>query len=121
MKILFVDDSKTILKINSLNVKKVLGEYELLKASNGTEAIAMAKEHKPDLVILDLVLPDMTGLDILEQLNKLGLTKIAGFISSMKTVENLKKATELGAKFFLDKPATPEMIANKFKEIGILK
>ncbi len=121
MKILFVDDSKTMLKINASNVKKVIGDFEVFKASNGAEALAAVKEHTPDLIVLDLVLPDMTGLDILEQLNKLGFNKMAGFISSMKTNENYQKAMALGAKFFLDKPATPEAITKAFRDIGVLK
>lgn len=121
MKVLFVDDSKTMLKINVKNVKVVLGdEIEVLKANNGTEAIEAAKTGKPDLVLLDLVLPDMTGLDILAAINEMGLNATVGFISSMKTPENHEKAIQLGAKFFLDKPATPESIEKTLKEAGVI-
>ena len=60
-KILLVDDEPDILEFLSYNLKK--DGYLISTANNGKEAIAVAKKEKPDLIILDVMMPDMDGIE----------------------------------------------------------
>jgi CheY-like chemotaxis protein len=66
MKILLVDDSKSILREN----ERVLREagYEVVCAEDGQSALDLARKHKPDLILLDMILPKMSGPDVLDHL-----------------------------------------------------
>ncbi len=65
-KILVIEDEKSI--AHFISTILTANGYEAMRASNGAEAMSMISSHCPDLVILDLGLPDMDGLDILRQL-----------------------------------------------------
>ncbi len=96
------------------------GDYEVLKATSGTETLEKIKKHKPDLVLLDLVLPEMDGFDILREVRKdekLDGVKIVPF-SNLSQEENKAKAEEMGATGFIAKSEyTPAQIVEKVKEL----
>ena len=62
MKILIVDDEKPILELIKYNLEKE--GYSTIIAENATSALAKARSEKPNLILLDLMLPDMSGLDV---------------------------------------------------------
>lgn len=66
--ILVVDDEKDLLDLIEYNLKKE--GFKVLKAENGKEGIEVAKEHKPDLVLLDIMMPKMDGLEAVEIMRK---------------------------------------------------
>ncbi len=68
-KILLVDDEVDILKIIGLRINS--WGYESLKAKNGKEAIKIVQEKKPDLVVLDFMLPDMDGITVIKELRRI--------------------------------------------------
>src|SRR5436190_23703671 len=61
MKILLVDDEPDILEFMDYNLRKE--NYDVIKASNGKEAIALVKREHPDLIILDIMMPEMDGIE----------------------------------------------------------
>jgi len=65
-KILVVDDSKTILLMESMILKK--GPYQVLTAADGVEAVDMAVREQPDLILMDVVMPRMTGFEACREL-----------------------------------------------------
>src|SRR5215813_8160204 len=101
-KILLVDDSKFLVMATERAL--LHAGYEVATAGDGMQAIELAKKEQPDLILLGMLLPKMTGLDVLKALKKDPLTReiaVVVFTSlSQKNSERLKKD---GAVAFLDK------------------
>jgi len=113
MKILIVDDSTAMRMI----VKKTLRlagfeGHDIVEADDGVKALAAIKSSKPDLVLCDWNMPNMTGLQLLEALTSSGVKLTFGFVTTEATPDMLAKAMGAGAKFLISKPFTPE----SFKE-----
>ncbi len=101
--ILICDDSLLVRK----KLKDCLvecGNYEILEASNGQMSIEIFKQHKPDLVFLDIVMPDKNGLDALIEMKALNEDAKIIMLSSSGTRTHLKAAMEAGASDFIQKP-----------------
>jgi two-component system, chemotaxis family, chemotaxis protein CheY len=113
MKIMIVDDSTAMRMI----VKKTLRQagfdgHEFTEAEDGVKALAAIKASKPDLVLSDWNMPNMTGLQLLEALKAGGQKVTFGFITTEATPDMRAQAMGAGAKFLVSKPFTPE----SFKE-----
>lgn len=108
IKILIVDDEPSL----RLLVKATLqanSNYEFCEASNGTEAIEIAKQEKPDLMVLDVMMPGLSGFDVCEQIkNDDSLKNITVIMLTAKGQQTDKEwAMSLGAEHFLTKPFSP--------------
>ncbi len=100
-RVLVVDDEPQILRALAINLRA--RRYEVFTAPNGTEALATAASHPPDLVILDLGLPDMDGIDVIRGLR--GWTTVPIVILSGRTDSADKvDALDAGAYDYLTKP-----------------
>ena len=107
-KILVIEDEKSI----SHFISTVLNSngYEAMQARSGTEALSMISSHCPDLIILDLGLPDMDGLDILRQLRSWSSLPVV--VSARSHERDKVDALDLGADDYLTKPfGTDELLA----------
>ena len=108
-KILVVEDEKSIAHFIS-SVLSANG-YEAMQARSGSEAISMISSHCPDLIILDLGLPDMDGLDILRQLRSWSSLPVV-VVSARAHEKDKVTALDLGADDYLTKPfGTDELLA----------
>ena len=108
-KILVVEDEKSI----SHFISTILNNngYEALKARTGAEALSMISSHCPDLIILDLGLPDMEGLDILRQIRSWSSLPVV-VVSARSHERDKVTALDLGADDYLTKPfGTDELLA----------
>jgi CheY-like chemotaxis protein len=119
-KILLVEDEEIIIEL--LQRKLNQEGYEVLIARSGEEGLKLIKETRPNLVLLDIILPKMNGLEVLEEINKnLSLKRIPVIIisNSGQPVE-LNKALKLGVKDWLIKTELePEVLLEKIiKQIG---
>jgi len=103
-KILIVDDEKDVLDVVSKRLE--INEYEVLRSQNGRDAIQKAKEYKPDLIILDILMPDMDGAQVAEKLKESEDTKNIPiiFLTCLVTKEDEKESKVRGGNFFLSKP-----------------
>jgi two-component system chemotaxis response regulator CheY len=109
MKILVVDDSRAMRRIVSRTIRQAGYEgHDIVEAENGREALEMAKAEKPDLILSDWHMPEMTGIEFLRSLNAEGIEIPFGFVTSESTAEMVDAATEAGALFLLAKPFTAE-------------
>lgn len=108
-KILIVEDEKSI--AHFISTILTTNGYETILAKTGTEAMTMLSSHCPDLVILDLGLPDMDGIEVLRSLR--GWSSLPVVVVSARTHENDKvEALDLGADDYLTKPfGTAELLA----------
>ena len=116
-RLVIADDSATILALVSLALKKE--GYEPVTATNGPDALALIREHRPELVILDALMPGMNGYDVCRALREdvdvlrphvMMLT--AGGREADKTL-----ASEVGIDEFVTKPFRPSALRARVREI----
>ncbi len=101
-KVLIVDDEKLVRW--SLRQKCEEWGYHVLEADNGVAALRVAQHETPDLVLLDVRLPDSNGIELLEQLKKSGDARAVIMITADPQLEDVKTALKLGAYDFVGKP-----------------
>ena len=113
-KILIIDDTPTNIQI----LHAVLGEaYGTFFATSGREGIAMAQKELPDLILLDIMMPDMDGYAVCAELKgdpRTGQIPLI-FITAMSTVEDEMKGLELGAIDYITKPFSPPIVKARVK------
>lgn len=118
MKILLVDDDESILKVFSASLK--MHGYEVITASNGNDGIEKVRTQMPDLVLLDQVLPDIQGNEILITLKNDPATQNVpvAMLSNFGQNELIEKAINAGAvDYILKYQITPEYLATKIQEL----
>ena len=103
-KILLVDDSETVL----LMEKMILGssDFDLVTARDGAEAVQVAEREKPDLVLLDVLMPRMDGLETCRRLRSCEATQATPIImvTTQGEMEAVEAAYELGCSDYVTKP-----------------
>ncbi len=112
-KILIVDDSNFIKTI----MKSILAEggyTDVIEAENGKEAIQKTVSESPDLVLLDIVMGDMDGLEVLKQIGT--KTKVC-MVTAIGQDDTVKKATEMGAVGYIMKPFEKKNILETVKKL----
>ena len=112
-RILIADDEKDFLEL----LKKRLENenYEVLAAANGEEALEMARESKPDLVVSDVEMPKMDGCALLSALSKEYADIPVIFLTSHTQFEEIKKGMDLGVMSYVPKPFKAETL------LGVIK
>jgi two-component system alkaline phosphatase synthesis response regulator PhoP len=116
-KILLVDDEPDIVEIISYSLKNA--NYDVYSASNGLEAIKLAKSIKPDLIILDVMMPEMDGIEACEIIRKdqvVGKTLIT-FLSARGEDYSQIAALNAGADDYITKPIKPKVLLSKVKSL----
>lgn len=117
MKILIADDEPDILEIISYN----LGAegYQVITAKNGDEAIDKAKKTMPDLVILDIMMPGKTGIEVCNILRLQPAFKntLIIFLTALSDEGTEVKGLETGADDFLTKPISPKVLVSKINAL----
>ncbi len=106
-RILVVDDEPDITALVAYHLARA--GYRVSTASNGSEALKAAREERPDLVILDLMLPGVSGYDVLAELRKLEETRDVGVIllTARRDEPDRIRGLSLGADDYLTKPFSP--------------
>jgi two-component system nitrogen regulation response regulator NtrX len=106
--VLAVDDEVTILQ----SLSGILSDegFEVLTASNGYEALKIIDEESPDLVLLDIWMPGMDGIETLQEIKRTNPFLQVVIISGHGTIETAVKATKLGAYDFIEKPLSIEKV-----------
>lgn len=108
-RILVVDDEKH----NRVLLAKLLqDEYSVILAKNGVQALALAQEHRPDLILIDILMPDMDGYEAVRALKNHDSTRNIPviFISSLDSVSEEEKGLQLGAVDYITKPFHPPIV-----------
>ena len=102
--VLIVDDDFMVAEIHRRFVEQVDGYRAVAVARTGTEALTAVQDLEPDLVLLDVYLPDMTGLEVLQQLRSDGNLVGVIMITAARELDTVKGALDGGAADFLIKP-----------------
>lgn len=116
-KILIVDDEKDILEFLSYNLKKE--GFSIYTASDGLEGLEKTKKIKPDLIIVDLMMPKMNGIEMCENIrnDKKLSNVIILFLTARSEDYTQIAALDSGADDFLKKPIKPKLLISKVKSI----
>jgi YesN/AraC family two-component response regulator len=109
-KVLIVDDEAHIRKYLSLIVKR-LGSPVILEAQNGEEALLLYETHTPDIVLLDVNMPGMDGIQALEKLRQAHPKAVVVMLTSLAARNVVERCVELGAVNFVRKDTPKEAIA----------
>lgn len=115
--ILVVDDEQDLLDLIEYNLKKE--NFNVLKAENGIEGIKLANEHKPDLVLLDIMMPKMDGIEVCdtmradESLKHIPIIFLTARSDEKTEIEGLNK----GADDFITKPISTTKLVSRIKAV----
>jgi len=121
-KILVVEDDPMISSM--YKTKFEVDGFEVFTADNGATGLELAKKEKPDIVMLDIILPQLDGFSVLEQIKQDKATKSIPVImlTNLSTDEDKKKGEKMGALDYLVKASlTPGQISEKIKQILKIK
>jgi DNA-binding response OmpR family regulator len=116
-KILIADDELDFLQMLSMRLKA--NKYEVIIARDGVQAVSQAFSQKPQLIILDVLMPCGDGYTVYERLKKSAHTKSTPvlFLSGLPPTELARKTEELGATGYISKPYDPAELVAKVKAI----
>ncbi|WP_396142998.1 response regulator transcription factor [Flavobacterium sp.] len=117
IKILLVDDEKDILEIVGYNLSQE--GYQISTASNGREAIAKAKKELPQLIILDVMMPEMDGIEACENIRKIPELQdtIITFLTARSEDYSQVAGFDAGADDYIAKPIKPKVLVSKVKAL----
>ncbi len=117
MKILLVDDEQDILEIVSYNLEAA--GYTVFTASDGEEAIKKAKKHLPELIILDVMMPVMDGIETCEKLRAIPSLQstLITFLTARGEDYSQIAGFEVGADDYITKPIKPKVLVSKVKSL----
>lgn len=115
MRLLIVDDSKLLRKKLRDELEK-LG-CAVVEAANGKEAITLDLEHEPDGIILDIVMPEVGGIEALQTIREVTPDVPVVMLSSAGTPQKLMQTLKMGAIDFIQKPYTHDQIVHAVETI----
>lgn len=116
-KVLIADDEQDILEIISYNL--IREGYEIFTAKDGLEAIDKATQVKPDLIILDIMMPKKTGIEVCEILRSQPSfhNTLIIFLTALSDESSQVKGLELGADDYINKPISPKVLVSRVNAI----
>lgn len=117
IKILLVDDEQDILEIVGYNLSQE--GYQIVTASNGKEAIAKAKKEHPQLIIMDVMMPEMDGMEACENIRKIPDLQdtIITFLTARSEDYSQVAGFDAGADDYIAKPIKPKVLVSKVQAL----
>lgn len=117
IKILLVDDEQDILEIVGYNLSQE--GYKIVTATNGKEAIAVAKKELPQLIIMDVMMPEMDGMEACENIRKIPELSnvIITFLTARSEDYSQVAGFDAGADDYIAKPIKPKLLVSKVKAL----
>ena len=114
-KILIVDDEKDLCTILSDALSR--DHYRVVTAFNGKTALQLAKKEKPDLILLDIKMPGMDGIEVLRKIKKMKKEIVVIMFTGYGTLETAREAMKLGAYDYVTKPVDLLLLKSLMKEV----
>jgi len=113
-KILVVDDERGLVRIIRLNLEH--DGFEVVEANNGAQAIDKLRTALPDLVLLDVMMPDLDGFTVLKTIREVGSTPVI-MLTAKGEEDDRVKGLELGADDYVTKPFSPRELTSRIKAV----
>ena len=112
--VLAVDDEKTILNVIATELK--LQGFRVITAQNAEEALALADQYRPDIAVLDLMMPDVGGLELMRRLRERRSLPVI-LLTAMGASTDKVRGLELGADDYVAKPFDPQELAARVRAV----
>jgi DNA-binding response OmpR family regulator len=118
VKILVAEDETDIRELIAYSLINI-GGFQVVRAKNGIEAVEVARSELPDLILMDVRMPNMTGVDACAELKKIPETQEIPvvFLSAMGQEQEIQQGLEVGAVEYILKPFAPEILMEKVRDI----
>jgi DNA-binding response OmpR family regulator len=118
MKVLIIDDDTDIRSIARLSLSRV-GGMDVIEAASGVEGVRKAQEQKPDVILLDVMMPTMDGLETLAALRSQPATAMTPviFLTAKAVADEVERMTALGAAGVLIKPFDPRTLSGDVRAL----
>jgi len=121
-KILLVDDDPDFVEGARMVLEK--SDFEVVTASSGKECLKRIKEERPDLILLDIMMPQKSGFEVCKELksnieyNKIPVVMLTALKSKLsRTSYSIAEGLELEAEDYLEKPIEPKVLVSRLREI----
>ena len=118
VKILVAEDETDIRELVAFSLINI-GGFDVVKAKNGAEAVVLAQKEIPDLILMDVSMPQMTGYQACAALKEIPETKDIPvvFLSAKGQEQEIKEGMSVGAEEYILKPFAPDLLTKKVREI----
>jgi CheY-like chemotaxis protein len=118
IKILVAEDETDIRELVAFSLENI-GGFTVVKARNGAEAVEVAQQEQPDLILMDVRMPRMTGVEACAALKDIPETKDIPvvFLSAMGQEQEIQQGMDVGAAEYILKPFAPDVLMSKVREI----
>ena len=110
--VLVVDDQPKVLRFIEIDLR--IRGFDVVTATSGQEALDLVRSAKPDIMLLDVIMPGMDGLQVLKELRTFTDLPVIAFSASHGNREN---SLELGANDFMPKPLNPDQMVGRIKKL----
>ena len=114
-RLLVVEDEPNILELLSASLR--YAGFEVITASGGTEAVQAAQRHRPDLIVLDVMLPDMDGFDVIRRLRGGGARIPVVFLTARDAMDDKVRGLTLGGDDYVTKPFSLEEVIARIRAV----
>jgi two-component system OmpR family response regulator len=114
-RLLVVEDEPNILELLSASLR--YAGFDVITASGGTEAVQAAQRHRPDLIVLDVMLPDMDGFDVIRRLRGGGARIPVVFLTARDGTDDKIRGLTLGGDDYVTKPFSLEEVIARIKAV----
>lgn len=117
MKILIADDELRLRKVVTLHLKK--SGFEVVEASNGQQALDVVESVNPDIIVLDIMMPEVDGLTACREIRKIDDFKDTPIIllTAKATADDIRIGEEAGATEYITKPFSPKLLIEKINNL----
>jgi two-component system NarL family response regulator len=119
IRVLVADDHPIVRDGIIANLEAQTDMIVVAEAGDGVEALSLIKEHSPDVVILDLRMPGMDGLDVIAQLNSQKLSSKVIIMTTFESEEDVHRSIRAGARGYLLKDSSQEEILDAIRRVSI--
>ncbi len=113
-KILVVDDEKRMVRFIQLNLEQ--DGFQVITAYNGEEALEQVRTQLPDLVLLDIMMPDISGFEVLEKIREVSTVPVI-MLTAKGEEDDRIRGLELGADDYITKPFSPRELVSRIKAV----
>ncbi len=113
-RILVVDDEKRMVGFIRLNLEQ--DGFEVIEAFNGTEALDRLRDSLPDLILLDVMMPDIDGFEVLRMIREISQVPVI-MLTAKEEEDDKVKGLELGADDYITKPFSPRELVSRIKAV----
>ncbi len=121
IKLLLVEDDESLAFMEKSTLEDIVGGYEIETANNGKDGIKIWEEFKPDVIISDIDMPIMNGIDMVKYIRELDGDTIILFTTNLTAPSKLKEGYEAGVDEYIKKPFIPEELNCHVKALLKLK